>query len=148
MKSESIRIVLLILFSTLFVFSCTTQTTGKVIKVLDDNTFVFSTDSKKQIRVCLYGIDIPDKEHAYGTEAHLFLSDMIAGKKVTIIKQDTDWYGRTVAKIKTDSIDDVGLEMIKVGLARTELLIHLYIVEEYRLPEYDAKLEKRGLWAD
>jgi endonuclease YncB( thermonuclease family) len=123
-----------------------TNFTGKVVRVADGDTFTILTDGNTQIRVRIYGIDAPETGQAYSDKSRLYLANMIAGRKVVVMVQSIDQYGRKVAKVKTDSIADVGLEMIKAGFAWH----YSYIdnTKEYGQAERDARAKQAGLWAD
>ncbi|MDR2916184.1 MAG: thermonuclease family protein [Tannerella sp.] len=94
-----------------------TEITGKVVRVADGDTFTLLSNNNEQIRVRLYGIDAPEAKQAFSEKSRLYLANLIAGKEVTIQVESIDKYSRTVAKVKTDSVEDVGLEMLKAGMA-------------------------------
>lgn len=116
----------------------------RVIGIADGDTFSCLTADKNQVRVRLAEIDAPEAKQPYGNRARQALSDLIFGKDVTLIVQDRDRYGRTVARVKAASID-VNAEMVRTGAAwayrdylKDSALLNLEAV---------AKNFKRGIWS-
>jgi Staphylococcal nuclease homologue len=82
--------------------------------VLDGDTVSVLTPQKEQVRVRLAEIDAPEKNQPFGMKAKKMLSDLIFAKDVSVVKIDTDRYGRTVGRIYQGHTD-VNLEMVKAG---------------------------------
>jgi endonuclease YncB( thermonuclease family) len=122
------------------------QLTGKVVKVSDGDTFTLLTSNKKQIRIRIYGIDAPETGQPYSEKSRLYLANMIAGRIVIIEVNNTDKYGRKVAKVKTETINDVGLEMIRAGFAWH--YSYFDKTKAYSQVEQEARDKGVGLWAD
>lgn len=78
-----------------------TDVTCKVIGVYDGDTLTCLTEAKKQIKVRLAEIDTPEKAQPYGTKSQQALSSLVFGKQVQLNVQETDRYGRSVARIYT-----------------------------------------------
>jgi micrococcal nuclease len=118
--------------------------TGKAVAIADGDTFTLLTDDNVQIKIRLHGIDCPEKSQDFGQVAKKYLSDLIFGKSVEVIKTDTDRYGRTIGKVFIDGIS-VNESLLKAGLA--------WHYKRYDKNEEWAKLEdaanasKVGLWA-
>lgn len=116
-----------------------------VMGISDGDTLTVLTHDKKQIKIRLAEIDAPEKHQAFGTKSKQSLSDLCFGKKAEVTPQVKDRYKRTVARIKCDGID-ANAEQVKRGMAwvyRRYAKNHdLYVLE------HNAKVEKRGLWAD
>src|SRR5437870_2664042 len=70
---------------------------GKVIKILDGETYDILTSDKKTIRIRMAGIDAPEKGQAYYRKAKEFLSLLCFKKEVRVKKTNTDQYGRIIA---------------------------------------------------
>lgn len=116
----------------------------RVIGIADGDTLTCLTAGKKQIKVRLAEIDTPEKAQPYGTRSRQALSDLVFGKDVTLLVQDRDRYGRTVARIKVGSTD-VNREMVSQGAA---WVYRAYNRDKSLLQaEAQAKAGKRGLWA-
>ena len=118
--------------------------TGRVVRVLDGDTVSVLTPQKEEIRVRLAEIDAPEKSQPFGMKAKKMLSDLIFAKDVSVLKIDTDRYGRTVGRIYQGQID-VNLEMVKAGgaWAYTKYLTD----PAFRPAEDAARAGKLGLWA-
>ncbi len=142
MKAKHLLIALL-LFLSCNIYAQTTIT-GKVVKVTDGDTFNLLTKEKKQIRVRVYGIDAPERSQSFGNASRKYLASMIAGKQVTAFVTKTDRYGRKIAKVKTDSINDISFEMIKSGMAWH--YSYYDNTKVYAEAEKAARAAKKGLW--
>lgn len=86
----------------------------------------------------------PESRQPYGSRAKQALSALAFGKQVVLEVQDTDRYGRTVARVVADG-QDVNAELVRQGAAwvyrqysRDRSLIAL---------EEQARAAARGLWA-
>ena len=117
--------------------------TGRVVRVLDGDTVAILTPQKEQVRVRLAEIDAPEKNQPFGMSAKKMLSDLIFARDVSVVKIDTDRYGRTVGRIYQGQTD-VNLEMVKAGgaWAYTKYLTD----STFRTAEDAARAGKRGLW--
>lgn len=113
-----------------------------------------------QISIRLAGIDAPEGAHfgktaqPFAAEALTWLTDYILGKRVRARIYKRDQYDRIVATVFVRRFlfrRDVGLEMLKKGLATT------YesksgaefggLEEKYKAAEAKAKAQKLGIWA-
>ena len=120
---------------------------GKVIKIVDGDTYDILIEGNNTIRIRMFGIDAPEKGMPYYIVAKNYLGDLCFKKNINIRKTDIDQHGRTVAKSYLDDGRELGAEMVKAGLA-------------WHYKKYDpddsilANLENRakenriGLWAD
>ena len=88
----------------------------QVIKVVDGDTITILDANKEQFKIRLSGIDAPEKKQAFGNVSKQSLSEMIAGKEVTIDYNKRGRYGRIIGKVLLDS-KDINLEQVKRGLA-------------------------------
>jgi endonuclease YncB( thermonuclease family) len=70
----------------------------------------------QQHKICLAGIDAPERKQAYGLASRKHLALIVAGKQVTVEYQKRDRYGRIVGKVLHDGID-VCLEQVKTRSA-------------------------------
>ncbi|MFC7738273.1 thermonuclease family protein [Roseomonas sp. GCM10028921] len=89
-------------------------------------------------------IDTPERRQPYGTRARQAFSDLVFGKEVRVVVQDTDRYGRTVGRVHAGRVD-VNAEMVRKGAA--------WVYRQYsrdagllRL-EAEARTAWCGLWA-
>ena len=70
----------------------------RVISVSDGDTITIMMNGEKQ-KIRLYGVDTPEMDQSFGTEAKQFLSDQILNRDVEIEAKDTDRYKRLVAVV-------------------------------------------------
>ncbi|HEY8609814.1 MAG TPA: thermonuclease family protein [Roseomonas sp.] len=117
---------------------------GRVVGLSDGDTITILTPERQQVRIRLGEIDTPESRQPYGTRARQALSDLVFGKDVRVVVQDTDRYGRTVGRVHAGPLD-VNAEMVRQGAA--------WVYRQYsrdaqllRL-EAEAKAARRGLWA-
>ena len=115
----------------------------RVIHVSDGDTITIMMDGEKQ-KIRLYGIDTPEINQSFGTEAKQFLSDQILNKEVEIVIKDTDRYKRLVAIVyfNNKSMNEV---LLKEGWA---WWYEAYAKKEYKYKELqeEAQKKKRGMW--
>ena len=118
---------------------------GKVVKIQDGDTITILV-GKTQHRIRLADIDCPEKKQAYGNKATQFTSDKVFGKTVKVQFTEKDFYGRILGTVYTPEGENLNEELLKAGLAwhykqysKDEKLAAL---------EDDARLAKRGLWAE
>ncbi|MDC0507515.1 thermonuclease family protein [Luminiphilus sp.] len=115
----------------------------KLKRILDGDTVVTTED----IRIRLWGIDTPERDQSYGSDATEALTEMLHDQQLYLETKDVDRYGRTVGVIYTADGDEINLEMVCDG--------HAWWYERYakRATDYeqcqeDAQKKKRGLWVD
>lgn len=116
----------------------------KVIRIADGDTLTVLKD-RTQIKIRLGEIDAPESKQAYGKRSKESLEQLCAGKYVTYEKQDTDRYGRVVARVTCDGID-ANRTQVERGMA----WVYTKYNDDGELLELElrAKAERRGLWAD
>lgn len=119
---------------------------GKVVKISDGDTFTLLVNGKEQVKVRIDGIDAPEKGQAYGNRAKEYLSNLIWGDSITVKVTKTDRYGRSIGKVSTSTIQDVGLEMIKAGYAWQYRDYNNDI--SYTTAENHSRKKLKGLWRD
>ena len=117
---------------------------GRAVGITDGDTFTLLINDNEQVKIRIDGIDAPEKKQDFGNRAKEYLSGMIWGQELTVNVTKKDRYGRSIGKVSTPTIKDVGLEMIKAGLA--------WQYRDYNKDESYAKAErlarekKKGLW--
>ena len=116
---------------------------NKVVKVNDGDTITIMMNGEKQ-KIRLYGIDTPEINQSFGTEAKQFLSDQILNRDVEIEVKDTDRYKRLVAVVylNNKSMNEL---LLKEGWA---WWYEVYAKKEYKYKELqeEAQKRKRGMW--
>jgi micrococcal nuclease len=120
---------------------------AKVIRVVDGDTIEIQKKIETQ-RVRIWGIDTPEWDQRYGTQASQFTRSQLLGKEVRVAPKGIDKYGRLVAVITTDRIN-ISEELIKSGLA----WVHIYychepVCDNWKNLQEGARIEHRGLWND
>lgn len=121
---------------------------GRVVRVVDGDTFTISRDGGRKDRyekVRILGIDAPERSQAWGPEAGRRLSQLIHSQRVKLEITGYDRYGRIVAKVWCGG-SDVGLEMIRSGLAWHYR--QYYESDEYAAAEVEARSRRAGLWRE
>jgi endonuclease YncB( thermonuclease family) len=123
--------------------------TARCIGVTDGNTLrvlLVSSGGKREIKIRLYGIDAPELDQAYGTQAKKALSNLAFGKTLKVYSKGHDRYGGLLAWLFVGSTPING-EMVKAGAA---WWYQEYAPNEKKLGQLQeaAKAEKRGLWKD
>lgn len=88
---------------------------GEVIGIADGDTITV-IQNRTQYKIRLYGIDTPEKSQAFGNKAKRFLSGLVYRKKVRVVEEDVDRYGRIVGSVYLGSTF-VNEEMVRNGYA-------------------------------
>lgn len=120
---------------------------GRVDRVVDGDTLIVTTESD-QLRVRIRGIDAPEKDQPYGTEARKALNAMVIGRSVMLMTDGKDKYGRVLASVASGETD-IGLQLLEKGLAwvytgiqRTEMPEEWK--QAYKTAEAEARVGGRG----
>ena len=116
-----------------------------VNEVIDGDTFSISTGDK----VRMLGINTPEIDRYYYSEAKNILDIMIGGKQVELEKDitDRDSYGRLLRYVHIGDVF-VNLEMVKRGYANVYTLPpDIRYSEELLMAERHARQNGLGLWA-
>jgi endonuclease YncB( thermonuclease family) len=119
--------------------------TGKVVKVVDGDTFDVLDSSFKTIRIRMNGIDAPEKKQAFGEASRKQLASLCAGKLVRIVKYSTDRNKRWIADSYVDGIS-LSHRIIEEGMA-WHFVKYSSDTTLARL-EQQARAKKIGLWSD
>lgn len=121
------------------------EITGKVIKIVDGDTYDLLTEDKQTLRIRMEGIDAPERGMPFYKVSKNYLGSLCFQKDVTIKVMETDVHNRLVADTYLAD-KEMGQEMIKAGLAwhfkkysSDETLSQL---------EIEARNNKVGLWSD
>jgi micrococcal nuclease len=141
-----------ILLYSLMLLSCTTRNTtieknntltGKVIKIVDGDTFDLLTDGNITIRIRMNGIDCPERKQDYYQVCKDALAEYIFGKDVKLTVHGKDRYTRTLADVFYKN-EIINLKMIKNGFAWH---YKKYSSDQIMAKaEEDARQAKIGLW--
>lgn len=118
---------------------------GKVVGISDGDTITVLRD-KTPVKIRLAEIDAPESAQPFGNRAKQALSDLVFGKVVRVEERGQDKYRRTLATIYVDDLN-VNAEMVRLGMAWVYRKHAPKKSDLYRI-EAEAKLARRGLWAD
>lgn len=122
------------------------QTTGKVIGIVDGDTYDILMEGNKTVRIRMEGIDAPEKGMPFYKVAKTHLSDLCFGQQVTLKITGKDHHDRTLAFSYMQDGTELSHEMLKAGLA--------WHFKEYNSDtdlaqlETEARKSKLGLWQD
>lgn len=140
------RLVVLLVFLSIYIPAFAETISGNVISVADGDTLTILNSENIQIKVRLAAIDAPEKTQAFGNRSKQSLSDMCFGRQAKVEVVDTDRYGRTVGTVTCDDVRandaQVASGMAWVYRKYAEGFGYLYPLEEI------AKASKKGLWSD
>lgn len=118
---------------------------GRVVEIIDGDTFVMLDDAHEETHIRMLGIDAPEKSQAYGDEAKRYLSSLIFGEEVSVLNTRKDRYGRKLGRVVRDG-EDIGLMMIREGYAWTYKAGKSKSLADYTSQQKSAKADRRGLW--
>jgi len=122
--------------------------TGRVVRVKDGDTLVFSTNIAGRVReldVRLSDIDAPEIDQPFGQQAKQALANKVNGPVVVIRADGADRFGRILGTIKGSGMNSVNFELVEAGVA--------WHYKQYSndnrftVAENLAKQARRGLWA-
>ena len=134
------------IFALLIIDISASEYEGLVVKVTDgDSVKIKAGETTNTIRL-LY-IDAPEKKQDYGIKSKNFLENLLLNKKVFVVTDKDDRYGRQLADIYLYNNNEaiyVNAKMIKSGNA--------WVYRKYRSNSYlinlenHAKINNKGLW--
>jgi endonuclease YncB( thermonuclease family) len=119
--------------------------TGHVVKVSDGDTLTVLVN-KTQFRVRLDAIDAPESGQAFGKRSRQSLAQLCAAKDARVDDRGKDRYGRTIGRVTCAGLD-ANSEQVRRGMAWVFVRYAPKGSPLYGL-ESEARLAKRGLWAD
>lgn len=109
-------------------------------------------DAYEQIKVRFGAIDAPESKQAFGQRSKQALSDLIYMQQVQLDCYKQDRYKRNICTVSTGVAGDVGLAMIRQGMAwwyRDYAREQSPDVQrQYEQTERQAMQAQRGLWSD
>lgn len=94
-----------------------TGLSGKVIKIVDGDTYDLLLDNLTTKRIRMEGIDAPEKGMPFYQAAKNNLGKLCFGQVVKIELTNTDKYGRAIAKTYLANGNELGLLMVEAGFA-------------------------------
>ncbi|WP_140847988.1 thermonuclease family protein [Paracoccus sp. FO-3] len=105
------------------VLLCTASCESAEIRVWDGDSIRLGTTRQSEA-VRIFNIDAPEiegqclYESGLALQSKIRLAELLKGRRVEILRQGTDRYGRTLAAIRVEG-RDVGDILVSEGLART-----------------------------
>ena len=89
--------------------------TASVTRVTDGDTITVARHGST-VRIRLDGIDTPETDQPFGSDATAFTTARVLHQEVTITVRDVDRYGRLVSRVLIAGVD-VSVALITAGLA-------------------------------
>jgi len=117
--------------------------TGKVIKIVDGDTFDMLTKEKTSVRVRMNGIDCPERKQDFYQSAKNALAGYVFNKEVTLLITGRDRNKRIIATVYCSG-ENINLAMIQNGYAWHYKKYSTDTV--YAKAEQQARLALKGLW--
>ena len=120
---------------------------GKVIRILDGDTFEMLLSSRETVIVRMEGIDAPEKGMPFATASKNYLGQLCFQKQVRLDVSKRDRWKRPIARVYVDgSVVELGEQMIRAGMAWH--FTKYSNSSSLDRAEREARVAKRGLWAD
>ena len=119
---------------------------GKVIGIIDGDTFDLLNDSNKTYRIRMEGIDAPEKGMPFYQVSKKYLASLCFGQRVTVQITQTESGNRKIGFTFLSSGNELSHEMIRAGLAWH--YVKYNSDRDLAALEQEARQEKRGLWKD
>jgi endonuclease YncB( thermonuclease family) len=120
--------------------------TGRVVKILDGDTYDLLLENNTTIRIRMDGIDAPEKGMPFSKASKRHLGELCQGQTIKVSKSQEDQYGRIVGFSYLEDGRELGHEMLKAGLA--------WHYKQYNSDpelatlENEARQAQIGLWKD
>jgi endonuclease YncB( thermonuclease family) len=117
-----IFIVIVISGSICLLAQCKSKTplddvTGKVVKVIDGDTYDLLLDDQTTIRIRMDGIDAPEKGMPFGKKAKQYLESLCQEQMITVDTTNRETFQRFISFSYLPDGRELGQEMLKMGLA-------------------------------
>ena len=122
-----------------------TEVAGKLVRVIDGDTFEVKRPDGQTITVRLFGVDAPESDQPFGAEATRAAQRYAADRRVRLTVRETGAYGRTIGRIHVQSTSLARL-LVRDGLAWHS---DRYAPNETALARLErrARNASRGLWS-
>ena len=120
--------------------------TGKVVGIMDGDTFKMLTADSTLVKVRLANIDCPEKKQPYSAKAKEFTSTAVFGKTVTINILKKDRYQRYISNVIYNDSLSLCHELVKQGLAWH--FVKYSKDKSLQQLEDRARAKRVGLWQD
>lgn len=118
---------------------------GRVVRVVDGDTLRVERNGR-EVKIRLEGIDAPERDQPWGSEATAFARQQALGKRVTVRDKERDQYGRMVATIILPDGSSLNERLVRQGLA---WWYRAYSTDRtLQAVQAMARRERLGLWSD
>jgi endonuclease YncB( thermonuclease family) len=117
--------------------------TGKVIKIVDGDTFDVLINNNSTIRIRMNGIDCPERKQDYYQVCKDALAKFIFSKNVQLVAHGKDRYQRTIADVFYKN-ENINVAMIENGFAWHYKKYSSN--ERMAKAEQNARIKRTGLW--
>ena len=138
---------------------------GRVFRIDSGDTVTVLDASNRQNKVRLTGIAAPDRLQSFGSRSQANLGALLSGQDVSVIWNSRDRDGSLLGQILVAAPGsacrlqpdcprtlDAGLQQLTDGMAwwhQTSISAESPVNRaSYQQAEFDAKIHRRGLWAD
>jgi micrococcal nuclease len=124
---------------------------GSVVHVVDGDTIDVALDSGRRTRVRLIGVDTPERGQCFFTRATNVTERLAASRRVVLQRDATqathDRYGRLLAYVWLPGGHDLGLQLLRNGVARVYVYNRPFArLAVYNRAERAAKKSPNSLW--
>lgn len=144
-KNVLLFVILLSIFCVPESFAQNAGYSAYCVAVIDGDTIKVKTKGTEQ-KIRLYGIDCPELDQPFGSQAKNKTKKLIQNKRVKIQVLDKDRYGRLVALVSTKTFI-LQEELLKSGLAVVyPMFCKMPICSKWQQLEEQAKEQKKGIW--
>jgi endonuclease YncB( thermonuclease family) len=133
----------LILLLIIFNFYQVKEYSGKIVYVIDGDTFILQT-TEERLKIRMDCIDAPEKDQDFGSESKNFLERFLY-KECKVFSKSSDLYGRTIGMLYVDNIN-VNLLSIREGFSWHYKKYSSDSV--FTRAEIKAREGKKGLWSN
>ena len=121
--------------------------TGKVASVINGDTMHVLHD-KKEVQVCLYGVETPEESQPYGRKAKKIISALVAGKTIDVSIIDRNRSGCDAGLVTVGS-KNMNRTLVETGYAWVDdQFCKQSFCGDWKGLELQAKSAKIGLWQD
>lgn len=138
-----IRCIGFIILGMLPYFIHATEIQGKVIKIIDGDTFDIVLSNHEVVRIRMLHIDAPEKKQDFGNASKQALAKNIFGKQIRVVYEHKDRNGRVLGEVFVGE-QNINLWMVTEGWAWH--FIRYSKNKKYAAAQQTAKIYKKGLW--
>lgn len=140
-----VKVLLVLAVCCVSVVGNAKEASYRVVKIADGDTLTALSESRRQLKCRLYGIDAPEKRQAFGQASKISLAQLTFGRSAQIDIVGRDRYGRAICRIAVAGVD-VNKEQIARGMA---WMYRQYADDRsYSDAESVAQARRVGIWIE